>query len=366
LAQVNKLENSILNKDSAVHKSQRWKTLTAGNLLLELEVQNNLGIKLVDQTATVLADYRDRQRNHRSAAAAAGGIKDLMTNSDGEAVNISSKNVTLLNEFSEQKKYDFESTCIEVDGISLLNLIYNFRDLLSKQGEHATLPAENTVKILEMMIEDARRLLVRSPVLTRAAQRIVIQSSRNTRYGFDTGERFHTFTTSHGIAEMIQQGVAYYSSLIRSHEAQRKIRPQFLQMVVFLLSLLNDTDLVRLRPSLEKSYDLKADRQSIELTLLKVLTYEAVGPYSFLTGVIGAVRMKSLEILDTIDAKSKEWDGFLEEIDRLGWILPGNADQDGRELGSWKVEWRKTFVSSDIFDQLHTPARKIPSTRSRH
>jgi hypothetical protein len=100
-------------------------------------------------------------------------------------------------------------------------------------------------------------------------------------------------------------------------------------MLVFLLSLLNDTDLERLRPSLEKSYDLKADRQSIELALLKVLTYEAVGPYSFLTGVIDTVRMKRVEIEDTVEAKKRKWVIFLEEIVRLGWILPGPANQVG-------------------------------------
>jgi hypothetical protein len=121
------------------------------------------------------------------------------------------------------EKHDMESASIEVD-VSLLNLIYNFRDQLSKQGENASIPPTYLVKILETMIEDARRLLVRSLVLTRAVRRIVIQSSRNTRYGFDTGERYHTFTTSRVIVEMTQQGVAYYSSLVRSNEAQKKIR----------------------------------------------------------------------------------------------------------------------------------------------
>jgi hypothetical protein len=358
LAQVNIMENSELNKDAAVHKSESWKTLTAGNLLLELEVQRDLRIIPVDLTPKVVAQYKGRQRGNKFGATVAEGIKDLAKTAENDTVNISSKNVTLLNSLSERGEYDLESTCIEVDGISLLNLIYNFRDLIGKQGQHANIAPEGTVKILEIMIEDARRLLIRSPILTRAAQRIVIQSSRNTRYGFDTGKMFHTFTTSRGIAEMIQQGVGYYSSLNQNSGEQSKIKPRFLQMVVFLLSLLNDTDLKRLESALEKSYDLKADRQSIELTVLKVLTLEAVGPYSFLTGVISAIRMQRIEITDTEEAKKKEWDYFLGYIGRCGWLLPGPGPQVGRKVGSWKVEWDKSFVCSNVFDHLQYSGEK--------
>ena len=354
LAQVNIMENSELNKDAAVHKSEHWKTLTAGNLLLELEVQRDLRILPVDQTPKVVAQYKGHQRGNKFGSTITEGFKS----SENDTVNISSKNVKLLNSLSEKGEYDIESTCIEVDGISLLNLIYNFRDLIGKQGQHANIAPEQTVKILATMIEDARRLLIRSPNLTRAAQRIVIQSSRNTRYGFDTGKMFHTFTTSRGIAEMIQQGVGYYSSLNQAAGEQSKIKPRFLQMVVFLLSLLNNTDLDRLKPSLEKSYDLKADRQSIELTVLKVLTLEAVGPYSFLTGVISAVYGKRIEIQDTEEAKKKEWDDFLGFIGGCGWLLPGPGPQVGRKVGSWKVEWAKSFVCSDVFDHLQYSGEK--------
>ena len=105
-----------------------------------------------------------------------------------------------------------------------------------------------------------------------------------------------------------------------SKEAQEKIRPKFMQMVVFLLSLLNDEDLKNLQPALEQSYDLKADRKSIEMTILKVLTYFAVGSNLFLTGVISAFQMKPILIKDDEKSESIAWDHFLGEAARLGWL----------------------------------------------
>jgi hypothetical protein len=66
-------------------------------------------------------------------------------------------------------------------------------------------------------------------------------------------------------------------------EGQVKVQTKFMQMVVFLVSLLNE-DLEALRPALEQSYDLKADRKSTELTIPKVLISLAVGRHLFLDG----------------------------------------------------------------------------------
>jgi hypothetical protein len=359
-AQVNMMENAELNKDARVEKSNEWKVLTAGNMLLELEVQRDLGIREFDQTAELIAKHKARHRGYTPSTAVADGIQkmSLTRPSEEDTVNISSKDVTIVNAFSKAPDVDLECTCIEIDGASLLNLIYNFRNLIKTQGQHANISSAETVRILEFMIEDARRLLVRSPILNRIAPRVLIQKSLNTRYGFDTGKMFHTFTTSKGIAEMIQQAVGYFSAL-QSPEEVKKIKPRFMQMVVFLLSLLNDKDLEKLRPSLEKSYNLQADRKSIELTILKVLTLHAVGPYSFLTGVLGAVRMERVEISkDTDENKSQYWDNFLGEIGRMGWLLPANGMQVGRDSGSWKMEWPKAAVNSDTFDQLQYAGEK--------
>jgi hypothetical protein len=405
LAEVNIAENRGISRQEASQKTAMWRVLTAGNMLRELEVRRDLTIKKVsflsiiipqlnpfvrsyivpsrmlhfqkpnvhqlfakfaflvqflkvltefekdDKTASVIAMHRANRG--RNPAQVITDAKNALTPTEDKdkVVNIDSKKVKLLNEFSERKVYDLVCTCIEIDAKSLVDLIFNFRKLCSAQGKFAKLTSDDTVRILETMIEDARRLLVRSPILTRVAQRVTIQKSQNTRYGFDTGTMFHTFTTSKGIREVIQQGVGYYSSLQGTRDAQGKIGPKFMQMVVFLLSLLNDEDLGILRPILEQSYQLKADRKSIEMAVLKVLTYYAVGPHLFLTGVISAFEMKNVSIKDNEEQESAVWDCFLTDAARLGWLLPGTPEDLGRKTGSWKVSWNK-FRDSDIFDHI--------------
>jgi hypothetical protein len=305
-----------------------------------------------DKTAEVIARHR-ANRGINPTERVSDAFKDAVTRTEDKdkIVNIDSKKVDILNAYSKPKKYDLRCTCIEVDGKSLVDLIFNFRNLCAAQGRFATLNTDETVKALEMMIEDARRLLVRSPILTRVAQRVRIHTSQNTRYGFDTGTMFHTFTTSKGITEVIQQGVGYYQDLDDDVEAQERIRPRFMQMLVFLLSLLNDDDLSRIQSALEQTYQLKADRKSIELTILKVLTSLSVAPHGFLKGVIGAFHSKSVTMGDDEQSESRAWDLFLGEIASLGWLLPGTMEDLGRVPGSWKARWQK-YKSSDVFDHL--------------
>jgi hypothetical protein len=266
-------------------------------------------------------------------------------------VNIDSRRVVLVNSARPNPGMDLECTCIEVDGISLVHLIYNFRDLIKQKGKTATLPPEEALNILGVMIEDARRLLLRSPILTRVPQRIVIQKSLNTRYGMDTGTRFYTYTTSKGISAMIHQAGGYYSALQMYGKAEMYIRPKFLQMLVFLVSLLNDTDLEKLRPVLEQTFNLKADRQSIELTIMKTFTSWAVSPNLFLTGVLSAFRMTPVNIEDRKQERVKAWSEFLGGAARLGWLLPCTMEQKTNEAGSWKMKWDE-YKSTDIFDHL--------------
>lgn len=96
------------------------------------------------------------------------------------------------------------------------------------------------------MIEDARRLCVRSPILFRMSTRRQIVSSKNTRYGVDDGTMFKTLTTSAGIKNIISLSSSYFNSLsqpatpVQQEKMQQEIRPRFLQMLVLLLALLNN------------------------------------------------------------------------------------------------------------------------------
>ena len=63
---------------------------------------------------------------------------------------------------------------------------------------------EETKVLLETMIEDARRLCVRNPILFRMSTREHIIHSKNTRYGVNHDpEIFRTFIISQGIKEII-------------------------------------------------------------------------------------------------------------------------------------------------------------------
>ena len=109
---------------------------------------------------------------------------------------------------------------------------------------------EETTTLLETMIEDARRLCIRSPILFRISTRVSIINSENTRYGIDDGSQFRTLITSQGIREIISLSAAYYSSLDPTgtdDHVQVFIRPRFLQMIVLLLSLLNNEDLAEIK-----------------------------------------------------------------------------------------------------------------------
>lgn len=131
-------------------------------------------------------------------------------------------------------------------------------------GDQSIGPALQRVEIdvLETMIEVTRRLFVRSPILSRMTSRYRVINSINTVYGADNGHMFHPMATSKAIAEMIARGASYFNSLDDSFDIgsnahvgstaptpQQKIRSKFMQMMVFLLSLLNTRTLGNFDPS---------------------------------------------------------------------------------------------------------------------
>lgn len=62
---------------------------------------------------------------------------------------------------------------------------------------------------------------------------------------------FQTLTTSSGIKNIISLSAAYFNSLASYNKAEQQlIRPKFLQMLVLLLSLLNDGKRLPLIPCL--------------------------------------------------------------------------------------------------------------------
>lgn len=178
-----------------------------------------------------------------------------------------------------------------------------------------------------------------------------IISSRNTRYGINHGREFTTLTTSKGIRELISLSAAYYSTLDADPKAQKSIRPRYLQMLVLLLSFLNDDDLVEIRPMLESTFKLQSGRRDLELLFLKVIPLASINEKLFLTSMVPA--FEGFKPNEPIKPEPTFWDTFITRILPLGYILPGTVSQLGRNPLSWIIKWPEDgFKNSFVFHNL--------------
>jgi len=200
-------------------------------------------------------------------------------------------------------------------------------------------------ELLEIMIEDARRLVLRSPILFRMSTRAQIIASKNTRYGVDSDRYFQTLATSGGIKEAIRLSAAYFDSLKPigiKDDTQAFLRPKFLQMIVLLLSLLNDDDLNDISTFLETTYHLKAQRKHLEMLFLKVIPLTSINPTVFLktlTAVQQIGASDSKPTFDSHDQMSRTWDHFLKAAATDGFLLPGNLGNFSGRHHSWIFNW---------------------------
>ena len=279
---------------------------------------------------------------------------------DPDTVTIDSECVNIVKDL-RSGDWDLRALLVEVDWSSLWDLMVNYRDLIAGGGPEMTF--EETRTLLETMIEDARRLCIRSPILFRMSTRVRIIDSENTRYGINHGPMFRTLTTSKGIKEIISLSAAYYNSLDPTGSdgsTQKYIRPRFLQMVVLLLSLLNNEDLAELKDFLEATYKLKADRRDIELLILKVIPLLSINPRVFLNALVPAIDGFPLESgsPDIDEDHSHIWNVFISRILADGYLLPGTVDDLGRKRLSWIVKWPEDgFKTTAIFNTLQYAGR---------
>ncbi|ORY07296.1 hypothetical protein BCR34DRAFT_603955 [Clohesyomyces aquaticus] len=266
-------------------------------------------------------------------------------------VNIDSDQVTLVEDLRyHQNQFDLESTLIEVDSTSMVSLLVNFQLII--QNRNAAHDLDETRKLLEAMMEDVRRLCTRSAVLFRMSTRVKIITSKNIRYGVNNGREFTTLTTSKGIRKIINLSSSYYTSLDPSDKVQQLLRPRFLQMLVLLLSFLNDDDLHNIREFLERTFHFRADRPSMELLFLKVIPFYSINAHVFLTSMVPAFEGWSPRKPDNQD-HAFYWETFITRLAPLGFILPGTIDQLCRAQKSWIVQWPENgFKDSLVFRNL--------------
>ncbi|KAL6247167.1 hypothetical protein RBB50_005510 [Rhinocladiella similis] len=316
--QVTQMEQIQMSQKEPDQKDASWRVNTAGALLKNFDVDKSMSIIATDNTPAI--------------------------------VNVL---------FSE--KWDLEGLLVEVDQSSLVAVILNYRHIINRGGSN--LSCGETIKLLDNMIEDARRLCIRSPILFRMSTRRHIVSSKNTRYGVDHGTMFQTLTTSSGIKNIISLSAAYFNSLASyNRQEQHLIRPRFLQMLVLLLSLLNDDDLTELAEFLEVTYSIQAHRQHIELLILKVLPLMSINSKIFLRSLIIACDGPLANPDPQLSDQPQLWSMFLHHLVDHQYILPGTLEQVGSPECSWVINWpEKGYSDSGIFKHLQYagPARTI-------
>jgi len=354
--QVTRYEERDMAGGKPDQKDASWRVNTAGTLLSQVDISEDLAVVKSDQTAMIAKHANDRRREgvlpnrppprrDRRDISVQGGLGP-------EVVTIDSASVWIVNDL-RAGDWDIECTLIEVDMSSLWHLIFNYRHLIARSG--AEMSFERTRELLDTMIEDARRLCARSPILFRMSTRSKIIYSRNTRYGINDGRMFQTLTTSQGIREIISLSASYYNALDPTGSddtTQKFIKPRFLQMIVLLLSLLNDSDLAQIKDFLEATYGLKAERAHLELLFLKVIPLMSINSQVFLKAMVPAFEDFPMNHAKDAD-QAHYWNVFIQRILQQGYLLPGSIPDLGRENLSWLVKWPdRGFKSTIVFNNL--------------
>jgi hypothetical protein len=156
-----------------------WRVNTAGHLLNDFEVLNDLSYVTIDRTAAIAQKARERlNRQFPSPFPSPSSYAVVVRNREFDAVTIDSEQVTIVSDLrSHAGEFDLESTLIEVDGPSLLSLMVGYKTLIQRRDPASNL--DETKTLLETMMEAVRRLCHRSPILFRMSTRDKVEISIN-------------------------------------------------------------------------------------------------------------------------------------------------------------------------------------------
>lgn len=142
---VNQMEQIGMTQQHPDQKDASWRVNTAGALLKNFEVDTDMSFIQTDNTPAVIANARQRRvledgpfiNGNRNSQAL------NLRNREDRTVTIDSDKVTIVSDLSKGK-WDLESTLIEVDQSSLVNLIFDYRDLIHREGPALT--TQDTVR----------------------------------------------------------------------------------------------------------------------------------------------------------------------------------------------------------------------------
>ncbi|MCJ1358322.1 MAG: hypothetical protein MMC33_008321 [Icmadophila ericetorum] len=362
--EVTRLEEISMAGKRPDQRDAIWRVNTAATLLWNFDVSSDLAIIQSDRTGEIAreakmrlnsraASYTDSKFSWKDSKKPSKSL--IIRGKQYDPVTIDSDAVAIVNDLRVEGVWDIQATLIEVDMPSLLGLITNYKYLISTIGPGMS--STNASQVLETMIEDARRLCIRSPVLFRMSTRVHIIRSHDTRYGINHTSMFRTLTTSKGIREMISLSASYFTSLdpasTGDYRSQSQIKSQFLQMLILLLSLLNNKDLDEIKDFLESTFEIRADRQHLEIVFLKLIPLVSINQKVFLKAMIPTCAGYPLQDDDTANY-GEHWDTFIQTLLLQGFVLPGTVLGLGRDEFSWIVRWpeKKGFHSTEVFNNL--------------
>jgi hypothetical protein len=137
--QVNRMEQIGMTDQAPEQKSASWRVNTAGTLLKDFEVDSDLSILQSDNTPQTVARvlHRNGHETDDNLSQPCPKLTLLSKAYDERTVTIESDHVYLVNDLA-CRNWDLESTLIEVDGSSLINLIVNYRHLIYRGGPALT------------------------------------------------------------------------------------------------------------------------------------------------------------------------------------------------------------------------------------
>ena len=112
-------------------------------------------------------------------------------------------------------------------------------------------------------------------------------------------------------------------------------------------------DLAELSDFLQDTYGILADRQHLELLILKVLPLSSINSKIFLRALVTAFDGHLVNPSTKLADQPVVWEIFVSRILQQGYILPGTIDQLGCEDKSWVVKWEKQgFKDTSVFTNL--------------
>ena len=335
LPEVNRLEQARMVSDPP-KRGSAWKVNTAGSLLSTIFIAEGLSLVTQDVTEHV-ADIALRRRpkltNTRSKYNGAYAR---------DAVTIASANVEVVHDLTKTaRETDLSATLIEIDVSSLGSLVADCKQIIMDSRKQMNF--HKTEQYLTRMIEATRRMCRRSPNLLRMSTRYYVANSNNTRYGFDGEYIFRTFTTSKGIQAIIMTYASYYGAVNPSafgvqQGTQTIIRHQFMQMLVVLLSLLNDDDLRTRSEYLEQTFGLIPKRGDMELLFLKVMPLTSMNSRVFLQALIPTVDVWKVPERG-LRNEPWVWMQFVKRLAKKGYLILGSVEELGHSNESWIPNW---------------------------